>query len=159
MTVSIIVAMSENRVIGNEGRIPWHIPEDVRWFKEKTLGHTVIMGRKTFESIGRPLPGRKNIIISRKPYYTAKGAEVFHSLEQALESINGSEDELFIIGGEKIYRQALGATDRIYLTLVNRRYEGDTTFPQFPEGEFKEVFKKLYPGDPSFTLLILERSR
>lgn len=159
MTVSIIVAMSENRVIGNEGRIPWHIPEDTRWFKEKTLGHTVIMGRKTFESIGRPLPGRKNIIISRKPDYTAKGAEVFHSLEQALESTGEPDDELFIIGGEKIYRQALGATDRIYLTLINRRYEGDTTFPQLPEREFEEVFKKMYPGDPSFTLLILERSR
>jgi dihydrofolate reductase len=159
MTVSIIVAMAENRVIGNEGRIPWHIPEDTGWFKGKTLGHTVIMGRKTFESIGRPLPGRKNIIISRKPDYTADGAEVFHSLEQALESSKGTEDELFIIGGEKIYRQAIGITDRIYLTLINRRYEGDTTFPELPDGEFKEVFKKLYPGDPSFTLLILERRR
>ena len=158
MTVSIIVAMSENRVIGREGRIPWHIPEDVRWFKEKTLGHTVIMGRKTFESIGRPLPGRKNIIISRKPDYTAEGAEVFHSLAQVFESKEGTDDELFIIGGEKIYRQALGATDRIYLTLINRRYEGDTTFPELPEREFKEVFKKLCPGDPPFTLLILERS-
>ena len=158
MSISIIVAMAKNRVIGKEGRIPWHIPEDMRWFREKTLGHTVIMGRKTFESIGRPLAGRKNIIISTKENYTAEGAEVFHTLEKALEANTQADDELFIIGGENIYSQVLGVADRIYLSLISRSYEGDAYFPEIPEGEFREVFKQPHPGDPSYTLIVLERS-
>jgi dihydrofolate reductase len=159
MTVSIIVSMSENRVIGKDGRLPWHVPEDVRWFKEKTLGHIVIMGRKTFESIGKPLPGRQNIILSRNREYRVKGALVVHSLEEALKMVHGSYDELFIIGGETLYRQALQYTHRIYFSLIEGRYEGDTVFPEFCEEEFEEVFKEQHTGNPGFTLLILERRK
>jgi dihydrofolate reductase len=157
MTVSIIVSMAKNRVIGRNGGLPWHIPEDIKWFREKTLGHVVIMGRKTFESIGKPLPGRKNIIISRKKDYRVEGAHVFNSLEAALERLGETDNEIFIIGGETIYRQALRYTMRIYLSLIEGRYEGDTTFPKLPQGEFDEVFREFHPGDPSFTLVILER--
>ena len=158
MKVSIIVSMSLNRVIGKDGKLPWHLPEDLQWFKKKTLGHTIIMGRKTFESIGRVLPDRKNIIVSRRSNYRVQGAEVFHSIEDTLDKLRSrNENEVFIIGGEEIFRKALAYTDRIYLTLINREFIGDTIFPEIPDGEFEEVKSERHSGAIPFTFTTLER--
>lgn len=131
MIVAIIAAMAENRVIGRAGAIPWDIPADRRRFRELTLGHPVIMGRRTFESIGRPLPGRTNIILARQPEYQAAGCLVTPSLAEALAACAGAE-EVFVCGGEKVYQEALPLASRIYLTIVHRNYAGDTFFPPIP---------------------------
>lgn len=163
MKISIIVALSRNRVIGKDGRLPWHIPEDLRWFKQKTYGHTVIMGRKTYESIGRILPGRENIIITGQKNYSAPGAKIFNSLEEALKNaemgINKfhKNEEVFIIGGESIFNQALGFAHRLYFTLIHRDFEGDTFFPPIPEGRFKKVYEEKHEGDIPFSFMILEK--
>ena len=130
--ISLIAALSENRVIGKENSLPWHIPEDLKHFKEVTSGHPVIMGRKTFESIGRLLPKRLNIVISRDKSYVVEGATMANSLEEALE-IAGNYDkkEIFVIGGGQIFEQAMQYADRLYLTLVHTELEGDAFFPDF----------------------------
>jgi dihydrofolate reductase len=131
MIISIIAAMTENHVIGRGGTIPWDIPADRRRFRELTIGHPIIMGRKTFESIGKPLPGRKNIILSRQPDYRREGCCVVHSFADALSASTGA-DEVFICGGEELYRQALKLADRIYLTVVHMESFGDSYFPTIP---------------------------
>jgi dihydrofolate reductase len=128
--INIIVAMSKNRVIGNANTLIWHLPEDLKRFKELTTGNTIVMGRKTYESIGRPLPNRRSIIITRDTEYKVDGCEVVNSLEEALELSN---NDCFIIGGGEIYRQAMDKADRIYLTRINKDFEGDTTFPEIGE--------------------------
>lgn len=130
MSFSHIVACTSKLVIGNDGRIPWHIKEDLQRFKQLTQHHTVIMGRKTFESIGRPLPTRRNIIISRNPS-TIPGVELVSDISSALE-LCSPDEESFIIGGAEIYRQTLDSIDRIYLTLVDSDYSGDTYYPEIP---------------------------
>jgi dihydrofolate reductase len=125
--IKIIVAMSKNRVIGNNNELIWKLSSDLKRFKELTTGHPVVMGRKTYESIGRPLPNRRNIIITRNLEYEVDGCEVVSSLEEAL-LLTGSD--CFIIGGGEIYKQSLEIADKIYLTLVNKEFEGDTTFPE-----------------------------
>jgi dihydrofolate reductase len=124
--------MSENRVIGYKGTIPWDLPADRRRFRELTMGHPVIMGRKTFESIGRPLDGRRNIVISRRSEFRASGCVVAASLEDAV-SICADAGEIFICGGESIYRRALPLADNIYLTVVRVVCDGDVFFPQIPD--------------------------
>lgn len=131
--VSIIVAAAENNVIGKNNDLLWHLPEDLRFFKHSTTGHTVIMGRKTYESVGKPLPNRRNIIITRQPDYLAAGAEIVNSLHEAL-AISPDREEVFIIGGAEIYRQALPITDKLYLTRVHAVFEGDAFFPEI-DGE------------------------
>ena len=155
MIVSLIVAMSENRVIGREGGIPWDLPADRRRFRELTTGHTLVMGRRTFESIGRPLPGRRTIVLSRTPGFTAPGCEVAPSLAAALALCAG-EEELFVCGGAGVYREAMALADRIYLTLVHREVAGDTFFPPVPD-DFAEMGREELPGSPAATLLILRR--
>lgn len=127
--VSIIVAADRNNVIGKDNGLIWHLPNDLRFFKEKTTGHVVIMGRKTFDSVGKPLPNRRNIIITKNPAFEVAGCEVVTSLEAALALCN-SADENFIVGGEQIYRQALPLTDRVYLTRIDHAFEGDRHFPE-----------------------------
>ncbi len=127
--ISIIVAMAEGNVIGGDNSLLWHISEDLRYFKEVTMGHPVIMGRKTYESIGRPLPKRKNIIISRDTSLKIDGCIVVNSLESALESSSDDENP-FIIGGGEIYRSAINLVDRLYVTKVMHTYDGDTYFPE-----------------------------
>ncbi|SFC49369.1 dihydrofolate reductase [Parapedobacter composti] len=127
---SIIVAAAENNAIGKDNRLLWHLPNDLKFFKQTTTGHSVIMGRKTYESMGRPLPNRRNIIITRQPDYHVEGGEVVHSLDAAFELCAG-EDEAFVIGGGEIYRQALPLVNRIYLTRVHTRVDGDSYFPEF----------------------------
>lgn len=125
----------KNRVIGKKGGLPWYIPEELKRFKEITMGHPIIMGRKTYESIGKALPGRTNIIITSSPNYTAQGCIVVHSLDEALQRARA--DEVFIIGGGEIYKQALPKADKLYLTKIDTEIEGDTFFPDY--SEFKKV--------------------
>ena len=121
--IALIAALAENRVIGRKNRLPWRLPADLRRFKSLTMGKPVIMGRKTYESIGKPLPGRSNIVVTRDPDYRAQGCQVVHSLDQALEAGAGHA-EVMVIGGAELYRQALGRAQRMYLTLVRAEVEG-----------------------------------
>jgi len=131
MRVSIIAAQAENGIIGRGGQLPWRLKADLRRFKKLTLGHTIIMGRKTWESIGRPLPGRRMIVISRQLGYQAEGVDVVTSLEDALAlAQSAGEEEAFVIGGAEIYRLALAKADRLYITLVLAEVDGDTKFPE-----------------------------
>lgn len=142
MMLSIIVAMTKERVIGYQNKIPWHLSEDLKHFKKITMGHPIIMGRKTFESIGHPLPGRENIVITRNKNYKAKGVTVVHSLQEAIKDKN---EECFIIGGAKIYELALPKANKIYLTLIHNKITGDAYFPHFNlEKDFK-IIKKYGP--------------
>lgn len=138
MTLSLIAAMAENRVIGRDNRIPWRLPADLRHFKATTMGHSVIMGRKTFASIGRPLPGRRCIVLSRRPDFTWPGIEVAGSLGEALALTEG-EDEAFVAGGGSVYAEALPRAARIYLTVIHAEIAGDTYFPRFEGHEWRLV--------------------
>jgi len=149
--------MAENRVIGRNGTIPWDIPADRQRFRELTMGHPVVMGRKTFAEIGRPLPGRENIILTRQPGYLAEGCRVAATLADALAACAGTA-EVFICGGEDIYRQALHLADRIYLTVIHRRCAGDTFFPPIP-AEFVET-ERTEAGDGSpCTFIVYQRKK
>lgn len=136
--IALVVAMAGNNAIGKDNQLLWHISEDLQFFKKLTLGGTVIMGRKTYESIGRPLPKRRNIVITRTEGYLAAGAEIVHSLEEAL-SIAESDEKVFIIGGGEIYRQAISFADMLYITKVDRTYDADTFFPDIKYSQWKEV--------------------
>ena len=130
MSIKIIAAMSKNRVIGDSNTLIWHLPEDLKRFRKLTTGNTIVMGRKTYESIGKPLPNRRSIIITRDPDYKVEGCEVANSLEDALLLSNR---DCFIIGGGEIYRQAMDIADRIYLTLIDKEFKGDTSFPKIKD--------------------------
>jgi dihydrofolate reductase len=158
MIISIIAAMAENRVIGRDGAIPWDIPEDRRRFRELTMGRPVIMGRKTYESIGHPLPGRSTIVVTRKAGFRADGCLVVHDLQAALAACAGS-DEVFVCGGEVIYREALPLAKRLYLTLVPGMVAGDTRFPEIPGGQFEETERQSGREAPYCTFVLLVRRR
>lgn len=132
MKLSLIAAMAENRVIGRGAAIPWQLPDDLKRFRKITWGHPVVMGRKTFETLDGPLPGRLNIVLTRDRDYRAAGCRVVHEPEEALAAA-GETDELFICGGEELYRQFLPRADRIYLTVIHRDVTGDVLFPEIPE--------------------------
>jgi dihydrofolate reductase len=157
--ISIIVAIAENGVIGDKNALLWNIKEDMRRFRTTTTGHPVIMGRKTYESIGRPLPKRTNVVITRGDN-SFEGCEVAHSLEEAV-AMFPKEEEVFIIGGAQIYSQALSIADKLYLTIVHRNYEGDTAFPKFDMSEWRELsreeFERGEEYDGAFTFIDLER--
>lgn len=155
MIISIIAAMAENRVIGRGGAIPWDIPDDRRRFRDLTMGHPVIMGRKTFESIGRPLAGRMNIILTRQPEYRKEDCRVVHSLADALASSAGA-DEVFICGGEEPYRLALPLADRIYLTVIHEFCAGDAFFPPIP-AEFIETERSDAGSGAPCTFILYQR--
>lgn len=160
--LSLIVAMARNRVIGAGGRIPWHLPGELRLFKSITMGHHIIMGRKTYESIGRLLPGRITVIVTRRRDYHVAGAVVVHSLAEALEAAAGN-DEIFVIGGGELYRAALPLADRIYLTTVDAEPAGDTCFPELNPGEWREVSAESFGPDDrnpcGYRFSVLERER
>lgn len=147
--VSVIVAVASNGAIGCANKLLWHISEDLRRFKAITSGHPVVMGRKTFESIGKPLPGRTNVVITRNGNYSAPGVSTAGSLEEAIGMFPESE-EVFIIGGAEIYSQAMPIADKFYLTVVERDYEGDTFFPQWDKTEWRETFRQEYPRGEKF---------
>ena len=161
MLISIIVAMSENRVIGRAGTLPWQLPGDLQRFQQLTMGHHLLMGRKTYQSIGRPLPGRKTLILSRETDFPAAGCELFSDLALAVAAAEAAgENELFICGGAEIYRQALPLTERIYLTELMLAVEGDSFFPELPPGQFRllQSEAQLDDGQPC-RYSILERCR
>jgi dihydrofolate reductase len=145
--ISIIVAMARNRVIGADGAIPWHLPDELKEFKRLTMGHHIIMGRKTWESIGRPLPGRTSVIVTRQRGYSAPGAVVADSLDAAIEAC-GADSEIFVIGGAELYTQALPRASRLYVTTVEAAIAGDTRMPEFDAGEWREVAATRHPADP-----------
>ena len=146
--VSIIVAIAQNGTIGDKNALLWHIKEDMRFFRTTTSGHAVIMGRKTFESLGRPLPNRTNIVITRNAALEIEGCKVVGSLDEALSLCSG-EEEIFIIGGGEIYRQAMGVADKLYITLVHNSYEGDTRFPEIGS-EWEEIFRERHERGETF---------
>lgn len=162
MTVSFIAAVSDNGVIGRGGGLPWHLPGDLKWFKDKTLGHTMIMGRKTFESIGKPLPGRKTVVVTRDPSFVPNGVALARSVDEALGKA-GEDEEVFIAGGGDIFRQTLRVADRMYLTRIHADIEGDTRFPEVDWTQWREVFREEHAADAknpySYTFLIYERIR
>ena len=146
--VSIIVAADERDGIGYRGRIPWHLPADLRRFKSLTMGHHLIMGRRTFESIGGALPGRTTIVLSRDPGYRAEGCLTARSLAEALElAAARGEREAFICGGATVYREALGAADTLYLTRVHAEFQADTRFPGFDPARWVQVAAEFHPSD------------
>ena len=145
--LSIIAALDRNRAIGRDNRLPWRLPADLTRFKALTLGHHVVMGRKTFESIGRPLPGRANVVVTRQPNYEVRGAVVVHSLDEALARCAG-DDEPFVVGGAEIYRQALPAAGRLYLTEVDTEVAGaDAYFPEIDPAEWRLIDGERHPAD------------
>ena len=149
---TIVVACAKGRVIGKDNAMPWHLPADLQHFKKLTLGHPLIMGRKTFESIGRPLPGRTTFVITRQKNWHAKGVKICHSLEQAYMQAEGEArdlgvDSLMIVGGADFYRQALPDVQRVYLTEIDLDVEGDTFFPVLDEKEWRLVHREKHSPD------------
>ena len=145
--LSLIVAYANHRVIGIENCLPWHLPEDLRYFKATTSGHTIIMGRKTYESIGRPLPNRRNIVLTRQSNWQAPGCDVFRDMPSALAACR-DEQEVFVIGGAELYRQALPYAARVYATEIDLEIVGDATFPELPSHEFMEVQRQTQQAAP-----------
>lgn len=147
--LSLIVAVAENGIIGTGGTMPWHITEDFAHFKAVTLGHSVIMGRKTYESIGRPLPRRRNIVVTRNADLRIEGCEMATSLEGALTMCEG-EEEVFLIGGGEIYRQAMPRADKLYITRVGVEVEGDTRFPEIESSVWREISREEFARGEEF---------
>ena len=141
--VSIIAAMARNRVIGAGNKIPWHLPGELKMFKTITMGHPIIMGRKTWESIGKPLPARQNVVVSRQAGLRLDGAVMAHSLDQAL-SVADRPDPVFVIGGEALFRSALSLASILYLTEIERAFDGDVRFPAFDRTEWREVARDVH---------------
>jgi dihydrofolate reductase len=161
MRVSAVVAASENGVIGREGGLPWHVSSDLKLFKEITLGKPVIMGRRTWESLPRkPLPGRRNIVITRRADFVAESAELVHSVDEAL-AVCAGEAEVSIIGGGQVYAEAMSRTDRIYLTRIHLEVDGDTFLPELKASEWHEVERRRFArgerDDAEFTLIVMDR--
>jgi len=138
VSCSIIAALARHRVIGRGGTMPWRLPAELRYFRNRTLGKPVVMGRRTFESIGRPLPGRRNIVVSRDPRYRAEGVEVARGLDEAL-ALAGAAPEVMVIGGAQVYRQALPRARRLYLTHIDAELQGDTHFPPWDPEQWTEI--------------------
>lgn len=148
MKISVIVAAAENGVIGRQNDLPWRLSADLRRFKDLTMGHAIVMGRKTYESIGRPLPGRRMIVITRQPNYTAPGAEMVGSLEDALAAAaNQGENEAFIIGGAEIFNQAMPLAQRLYLTRVHANVDGDIHLPPFDLSDWRQLAAQRHDAD------------
>ena len=162
MTLSLVVAASSNNVIGRDGGLPWHLPDDLRQFKRLTTGKAVIMGRSTYESIGRPLPDRRNIVMTRNADYVADGCDVVSSVSEAIDALEGAE-EAMIIGGAQVYRDFLPLADRIYLTRVQAEVEGDTYFPEIDEATWRLVSSEHHGADEkhryAFDVMVFERRR
>lgn len=154
--INIIAAMTPSRVIGKDGTMPWNLPEDLKLFKRHTLGNIVIMGRKTFESIGRPLPKRTNMVISKsiREEDKVEGVLYFGSVEEALAAAQAGEEKVFIIGGATLYNRMIGEADRLYISAIHAEYDGDTYFPEIDKNVWKIVGTEEFQD---FTLCIFER--
>ena len=157
--IVLIAAMGENRIIGVGGELPWHLPRDLARFKQLTMGRPLIMGRRTFDSIGRPLPGRPNIVVTRNRQFAPPGVDVTTSPGEALlKAMRYEADEMFVIGGDEIYRQFLPLAQRIELSIVHDSPEGDTTFPELPSDEWIVAEESVASGEPSVTYQTLVRA-
>lgn len=137
--ISVIVAHDRNRVVGLNGKLPWHISEDLKWFKQVTSNKTVLMGRKTFESLGKPLPNRNNIVLTRDSSFSCEGVEVINSIRDLSMQI---EEEIFVIGGSEVYKQFIPFACRLYITYIDYEFEGDTFFPDFKNDNFNESYSR-----------------
>lgn len=162
MRISLIVALAENGVIGRDGDLPWRLPDDLKRFKALTTGHHILMGRKTWASIGRALPNRTNLVLSRQRDFAAEGANVVHDMQTAIDTARrAGETELFIIGGEAVYKLALPVAHRLYLTRVHARIDGDVRFPPFDQKHFRLIERTVHAADEkhehAFTFETLER--
>ena len=157
MLISMIAAMAENRVIGDHGRLPWHLPTDLKRFKQLTWGHTLLMGRRTFESIGRPLPGRRTIVLSRDLSFQAPGCDVAAGIPAAL-TLAEPAAQLFVCGGAEVYRQMLPMTERIHLTEINAEFAGDRFFPAIPMDEFSLLKSERVEDSSSYRYSVFERT-
>ena len=160
--LSIIVAMGKNRVIGAAGCIPWHLPNELQLFKRLTMGHHLVMGRKTYESIGRPLPGRTMVIVTRQRGYSVPGAVVAHSIDAAIAAC-GEDKEIFVIGGGELYREVLPRANRIYLTTVDAAPAGDTFMPEFNSADWRETSAESFSADErhrhAYRFAVYDRAR
>lgn len=157
--ISLLVAHDSNRVIGLNNDLPWHIPADLAYFKKMSMGKAMVMGRKTFESIGRPLPGRLSIIVTRNEAYTAEGAVVVHNLTDAIAKAEEYAEEVMIIGGAEIFDATLGIADRLYITYIQKQFEGDTYFPSYgPEWKLISTSKDAITEDEiPYSFLVYEK--
>ncbi|MFS0656731.1 type 3 dihydrofolate reductase [Bacillus sp. 179-C3.3 HS] len=144
--ISMIVATGNDRVIGLDNQMPWHLPADLTYFKKVTSGHTIVMGRKTFESIGRALPHRRNVVLTTSPTFQAEGCDIVHSIEDIL-SLVSNEQELFIIGGSKLYEEMMPHADRLYITHIHHSFEGDRYFPPYDENDWTIVSREKGQSD------------
>lgn len=162
MKISLIVAVSRSGVIGKNGKMPWHLPADLKYFKSITMGKPIVMGRKTFESLGRPLPGRENIVLTRDKNFIAEGCTIIHSLEEMLQHA-ADADEVMIIGGAQLYEQMLPHADHIYMTQVDCQAEGDTWFPEIDPAEWEMTFSEAHEADEknpcAYTFIRYDRCR
>lgn len=158
--ISLIVAMAENRVIGRDNALPWRLPNDLKHFRRVTMGHPIVMGRKNYESIGKPLPGRRNIVVTRSPTFSAPGCVVTHSIDAALAAA-GDDPEVFVIGGAELYAQTLVQAQRLYLTEVHAAVPGDTCFPPLDRRAWREIAREHHPEDSTheyaYSFVTLER--
>ncbi|RFU69705.1 dihydrofolate reductase [Peribacillus saganii] len=140
--ISLLLAMDKNRLIGRDNQLPWHLPADLKYFKEVTMGHPIVMGRKTFESIGRVLPGRENVIVTRDQSFQADGCIVLNSIKAIKEYADNQDREVFVIGGAEIFKEIIPFTDRLYITEIHEEFEGDTFFPAVDENEWTLISSK-----------------
>lgn len=145
--ISFLVAMDENRVIGIDNQLPWHLPEDLKYFKKVTMGHPIAMGRKTHESIGRILPGRENIVITRQHNYQSEGCTVFYSIKDFISYCQKQNDEIFVIGGAEIFKETFAFADRLYITFIHQDFDGDTYFPEFDFSQWNLLSSNKGPKD------------
>ena len=145
-TLSLIWAMDENRLIGNNNALPWHLPADMQWFRKQTMGKPILMGRKTFESIGKPLPGRENIVLTRQPGLTIEGCHVVNTLSEAKTMLPDTE-EIMVIGGAEIYAQALPVAEKIYYTQIHHAFEGDAWFPELDMQQWRMIYEEVHTAD------------
>ncbi|ADB37102.1 dihydrofolate reductase [Spirosoma linguale] len=148
MKISLIAAVAQNGVIGRENDLPWHLPDDFAFFKRKTSHHPIIMGRKSLESLGKPLPNRTNIVLTRNAEFSAAGVTIVHTLDDAIAEAKAiNQTEIFVIGGAEIYKMALPIATTLYLTEIHQDYDGDAYFPEFDKNEWQEVSRRPHPAD------------
>lgn len=145
--ISLLLAMDANRLIGRENQLPWHLPKDLAYFKRMTMNHKIVMGRKTFDSIGRPLPGRENIILTRDKQFSRNDCLIIHSMDELLELSKQSDEEIFVIGGSEIFKEILPHSDRLYITHIYHEFEGDTYFPETDDEDWEVISREVGETD------------
>ncbi|MFS0863277.1 dihydrofolate reductase [Fredinandcohnia sp. 179-A 10B2 NHS] len=159
--ISLLLAMDKNQLIGKDNDLPWRLPADLAYFKRVTMGHPIIMGRKTYDSIGRPLPGRENIIVTRDRNYQVEGCKVVHSIDEIVQLGSETKEELFVIGGSEIFKEILPYADRLYITEIDEVFEGDTYFPAFKKNEWNLISSEKGIKDEKnpyeYTFLVYEK--